>query len=232
MGLLLNCEKLSKFYGPFPAVVNIDLNIESDKIIGLLGPNGSGKTTFMKLAAGLLTPTMGNISILGNPVGEETKKIVSYLPDSTYLSNWMTVKDAVNFFKDFYFDFSEIKAYEMLENLKINPKIKLKALSKGNREKVQLILVMARDARLYLLDEPIAGVDPAARDYILDTIITNRSPGSSVIISTHLIYDIEPVLTDFLFINRGEIFMQNTVEAARNYYGKSIDQLFREVFRC
>lgn len=232
MGLLLNCEKLSKFYGPFPAVVNIDLNIESDKIIGLLGPNGSGKTTFMKLAAGLLTPTMGNISILGNPVGEETKKIVSYLPDSTYLSNWMTVKDAVNFFKDFYFDFSEIKAYEMLENLKINPKIKLKALSKGNREKVQLILVMARDARLYLLDEPIAGVDPAARDYILDTIITNRSPGSSVIISTHLIYDIEPVLTDFLFINRGEIFMQNTVEAARIYYGKSIDQLFREVFRC
>ena len=232
MGLLLNCEKLSKFYGPFPAVVNIDLNIESDKIMGLLGPNGSGKTTFMKLAAGLLTPTMGNISILGNPVGEETKKIVSYLPDSTYLSNWMTVKDAVNFFKDFYFDFSEIKAYEMLENLKINPKIKLKALSKGNREKVQLILVMARDARLYLLDEPIAGVDPAARDYILDTIITNRSPGSSVIISTHLIYDIEPVLTDFLFINRGEIFMQNTVEAARNYYGKSIDQLFREVFRC
>ena len=232
MGLLLNCEKLSKFYGPFPAVVNIDLNIESDKIIGLLGPNGSGKTTFMKLAAGLLTPTMGNISILGNPVGEETKKIVSYLPDSTYLSNWMTVKDAVNFFKDFYFDFSEIKAYEMLENLKINPKIKLKALSKGNREKVQLILVMARDARLYLLDEPIAGVDPAARYYILDTIITNRSPGSSVIISTHLIYDIEPVLTDFLFINRGEIFMQNTVEAARNYYGKSIDQLFREVFRC
>lgn len=232
MGLLLNCEKLSKFYGPFPAVVNIDLNIESDKIIGLLGPNGSGKTTFMKLAAGLLTPTMGNISILGNPVGEETKKIVSYLPDSTYLSNWMTVKDAVNFFKDFYFDFSEIKAYEMLENLKINPKIKLKALSKGNREKVQLILVMARDARLYLLDEPIAGVDPAARDYILDTIITNRSPGSSVIISTHLIYDIESVLTDFLFINRGEIFMQNTVEAARNYYGKSIDQLFREVFRC
>ena len=232
MGLLLNCEKLSKFYGPFPAVVNIDLNIESDKIIGLLGPNGSGKTTFIKLAAGLLTPTMGNISILGNPVGEETKKIVSYLPDSTYLSNWMTVKDAVNFFKDFYFDFSEIKAYEMLENLKINPKIKLKALSKGNREKVQLILVMARDARLYLLDEPIAGVDPAARDYILDTIITNRSPGSSVIISTHLIYDIEPVLTDFLFINRGEIFMQNTVEAARNYYGKSIDQLFREVFRC
>lgn len=232
MGLLLNCEKLSKFYGPFPAVVNIDLNIESDKIIGLLGPNGSGKTTFMKLAAGLLTPTMGKISILGNPVGEETKKIVSYLPDSTYLSNWMTVKDAVNFFKDFYFDFSEIKAYEMLENLKINPKIKLKALSKGNREKVQLILVMARDARLYLLDEPIAGVDPAARDYILDTIITNRSPGSSVIISTHLIYDIEPVLTDFLFINRGEIFMQNTVEAARNYYGKSIDQLFREVFRC
>lgn len=232
MGLLLNSEKLSKFYGPFPAVVNIDLNIESDKIIGLLGPNGSGKTTFMKLAAGLLTPTMGNISILGNPVGEETKKIVSYLPDSTYLSNWMTVKDAVNFFKDFYFDFSEIKAYEMLENLKINPKIKLKALSKGNREKVQLILVMARDARLYLLDEPIAGVDPAARDYILDTIITNRSPGSSVIISTHLIYDIEPVLTDFLFINRGEIFMQNTVEAARNYYGKSIDQLFREVFRC
>ena len=232
MGLLLNCEKLSKFYGPFPAVVNIDLNIESDKIMGLLGPNGSGKTTFMKLAAGLLTPTMGNISILGNPVGEETKKIVSYLPDSTYLSNWMTVKDAVNFFKDFYFFFSEIKAYEMLENLKINPKIKLKALSKGNREKVQLILVMARDARLYLLDEPIAGVDPAARDYILDTIITNRSPGSSVIISTHLIYDIEPVLTDFLFINRGEIFMQNTVEAARNYYGKSIDQLFREVFRC
>jgi len=190
MGLLLNCEKLSKFYGPFPAVVNIDLNIESDKIIGLLGPNGSGKTTFMKLAAGLLTPTMGNISILGNPVGEETKKIVSYLPDSTYLSNWMTVKDAVNFFKDFYFDFSEIKAYEMLENLKINPKIKLKALSKGNREKVQLILVMARDARLYLLDEPIAGVDPAARDYILDTIITNRSPGSSVIISTRIMLTI------------------------------------------
>ncbi|MFQ9516310.1 MAG: ABC transporter ATP-binding protein [Eubacterium sp.] len=232
MSVLFQCKDLVKKYGSFRALNGLNLEVESGQIIGLLGPNGSGKTTLIKIANGLLTPTEGEIIIKGNKIGKETKKIVSYLPERTYLNNWMKVKDMIAFFEDFYADFDSNKAYDMLEKLNINKNDKLKTMSKGTKEKVQLILVMSRNADLYFLDEPIGGVDPAARDYILNTIITNYNPQASVIISTHLISDIENILDDVVMIKNGELVMHKKVDEIREEYGKSVDEVFREVFRC
>ena len=194
MNPILECRNLVKKYGYKEALSNLDLTVERGKIVGLLGPNGSGKTTLIKLSNGLLSPTSGELLIDGKPVGVETKKIVSYLPERTYLNSWMKVSNIIDFFTDFYDNFDKNKAYEMLERLHINPKDQLKTMSKGTKEKVQLILVMSRKADLYLLDEPIGGVDPAARDYILNTIISNYNPDGTILISTHLISDIEQIL--------------------------------------
>ena len=206
--------------------------MEKGKIIGLLGPNGSGKSTFIKLCNGILQPTKGEILIGGHEVGVETKKIVSYLPERTYLDDNMSPVQMINFFSDFYEDFDADKAFDMLSSLKVNPKDKMKTMSKGTKEKVQLILVMSRQAKLYMLDEPIGGVDPAARDYILRTIISNYNPEASVIISTHLITDIEQVLDEVIFIQNGDLKLHKTVDEIRSIEGKSVDALFREVFRC
>ncbi|HBJ1648502.1 TPA: ABC transporter ATP-binding protein [Clostridium botulinum] len=229
---ILECKNLVKNYGGKQALKGIDLTINRGRIVGLLGPNGSGKSTLIKLANSLLTPNSGEILINGNKPGVETKKIVSYLPERTYLNDWMKVSDIINLFKDFYKDFNSDKAYDMLKNLNINPNDKLKTMSKGTKEKVQLILVMSRDAELYFLDEPIAGVDPAARDYILNTIINNYNENATVIISTHLISDIEQVLDDVVFISYGEIYLTKSVDKIREEHGKSVDALFREVFKC
>lgn len=232
MDKILECKSLTKKYSSVTALDNINLSVPKGKIIGLLGPNGSGKTTLIKSASGLLVPSSGEILVDGKKPGIETKKIVSYLPENTYLNMWMKVKDILHYFSDFYEDFSISKAYDMLSSLGIDENQKLKEMSKGTKEKVQLILVMSREAKLYLLDEPIAGVDPAARDYILNTIITNYSEGATVIISTHLIYDIEKTLDEFIFVSKGKIVMQATTDSVREEQGKSVDQLFREVFRC
>lgn len=232
MSELMRCNSLSKSYtkGVF-ALKDIDLTFERGKIIGLLGPNGSGKTTLIKLLCGLLTPTDGEILINGIKPSVETKKIVAYLPDTSYLNSWMTVEQIVNMFTDFYEDFRQELAYDMLTKLGITPSAKLKTLSKGNKEKVCLILVMSRNAQLYVLDEPIAGVDPATRDYIISTIINNYNPEASVLISTHLIQDIEQVLDDVVFIKDGSIVLHNTVDEIREEHSKSVDDLFREVFK-
>lgn len=232
MSVLFECKDLKKKYGKKEALKGINLQIESGQIVGLLGPNGSGKTTLIKLANGLLTPSEGEITINGNDIGVETKKRVSYLPERTYLNNWMKVKQMIDYFSDFYEDFDSARAYDMLAKLNINPDDKLKTMSKGTKEKVQLILVMSRNADVYFLDEPIGGVDPAARDYILNTIITNYNPDSTVIISTHLISDIEKVLDDVVMIKDGELVMHRTVDDIREEYGKSVDEVFREVFKC
>lgn len=232
MDNILECRNLTKNYAAVSALQNINLSVPKGRIVGLLGPNGSGKTTLIKMAAGLLVPTAGEILIDGMRPGVETKKIVSYLPEQTYLSMWMTVGDVLNYFMDFYEDFNLSRARDMLNALGIDEKQKLKTMSKGTKEKVQLILVMSREAKLYLLDEPIAGVDPAARDYILNTIITNYSSDATIIISTHLIYDIERILDEFIFISNHTILMQAETDAIREEQGKSVDQLFREVFRC
>lgn len=229
---ILECRNLVKTFANAEALKGINLTIRRGRIVGLLGPNGSGKSTLIKLANGLLTPSSGEILIGGNKPGIETKKIVSYLPERTYLNDWMKVSDIINFFQDFYDNFNPKKAYNMLEKLNINPNDKLKTMSKGTKEKVQLILVMSRDADLYLLDEPIAGVDPAARDYILNTIITNYNPNATIIICTHLISDIERILDDVVFISYGNIFLTKSVDEIRENEGKSVDALFREVFRC
>ncbi|MBQ3074183.1 MAG: ABC transporter ATP-binding protein [Ruminococcus sp.] len=231
MSELLRCEKLTKCYGTKTALDEIDLCLESGKIIGLLGPNGSGKTTLIKLINGLLTPTSGSITVCSEKPGPKSRVNVAYLPDNSYLNNWMTVKKIVDYFKDFYEDFREDLAYEMFERLGITPETRLKSLSKGNKEKVCLILVMSRNAKLYVLDEPIAGVDPAARDYVISTIINNYNPDATVLISTHLISDIEQVLDEVVFINNGHIVLQKTVDQIREENGKSVDDLFREVFR-
>ena len=232
MDNILECRNLTKNYTAVRALQNINLSVPKGKIVGLLGPNGSGKTTLIKLAAGLLAPTAGDILIDGMKPGIETKKIVSYLPEQTYLSMWMTVEDVLNYFMDFYEDFNIARAREMLVALGIDEKQKLKTMSKGTKEKVQLILVMSREAKLYLLDEPIAGVDPAARDYILNTIITNYNSDATIIISTHLIYDIERILDEFIFISNHSVLMQAETDTIRQEQGKSVDQLFREVFGC
>lgn len=232
MSVLLECNHLTKKYGSVVALDDVSLKIEGGKIIGLLGPNGSGKTTLIKIANGLLTPTSGELVIKGMNIGKETKKIVSYLPERTYLNMNMKVKEAIRFFKDFYEDFREEKALEMLQNLDINLNDKLSTMSKGTKEKVQLILVMSREADVYFLDEPIGGVDPAARDYILNTIITNYNPQASVIISTHLISDIEKILDEVVMVKKGTLVMQKSVDGIREEYGKSVDEVFREVFKC
>lgn len=231
MSEVLRCENLTKCYGRLVAVNNFSLSLESGKIIGLLGPNGSGKTTFIKIINGLLQPNSGSITICGNKVGVESKKLVSYLPDNIYLNTWMRIEQIVEQFADFYQDFRTELAYQMLARLGIDPKRKLKTLSKGNKEKVALILVMSRNARLYVLDEPIAGVDPATRDYIISTIINNYNPESSVIISTHLISDIEEILDDVIFIKDGNLVMHKSADDIRSETGSSVDALFREVFR-
>lgn len=231
MAELLRCDGITKKYGPLIALNNIDLSIEGGRIIGLLGPNGSGKTTLIKLINGLLTPTSGSLTVCGGAPGVETKKVVAYLPDSNYLNSWMTVGQLVDMFCDFYEDFRRDTAIEMLTRLGITTGVRLKTLSKGNKEKVSLILVMSRSAKLYVLDEPIAGVDPATRDYIISTIIGNYNPEASVIISTHLISDIEQVLDEVIFINNGNIVLHKSVDAIRVESGKSADELFREVFK-
>lgn len=232
MEQLLNCQNLTKRYGYKTALDNIDLSLERGRIIGLLGPNGSGKTTLIKLINGLLAPSSGSIAINGFASGPETKKIVSYLPERTYFNSWMKVTDILNFFCDFYEDFDRNRAADMLRRLGIDENERLGAMSKGTKEKVQLIMVMSRDAQLYCLDEPIGGVDPAARDYILQTIITNYNEHASVLISTHLIADIENVLDDVIFIQNGHIRLHASVDEIREQEGKSVDALFREVFRC
>ena len=239
---LLTCEGLTKSYQKGTnALDNIELHIGFGRIVGLLGPNGSGKTTLIKLANGLLQPTAGSIKIAGMDPGPDTKAIVSYLPDAAWLPDWMRVEQLVEMFRDFYGTPSQAKAYigfdadkanEMLARLNIAPNARLKTLSKGNKEKVQLILAMSRNARLYLLDEPIGGVDPAARDYILNTILTNYSRDASVIISTHLIEDVEPVLDEAVFLKNGRIFAHRSVDELRETEGMSVDAYFREVFKC
>ncbi len=232
MSNILECQSLVKKYGLKTALSGIDLKIEPGHITGLLGPNGSGKSTLIKLINGLLVPDSGSIKINGLTPGVETKRIVSYLPERSYLDNASRVKDIIVFFEDFYDNFNKEKAYEMLSHLNINPNDRLKTMSKGTKEKVQLILVMSRDAELYCLDEPIAGVDPAARDYILNTIISNYNENASIIISTHLISDIENILDDIVFISNGEVKLKSTVDDIRFKEGKSVDALFREVFKC
>ena len=231
MSTILKCENVTKKYANVTAVKNLSLEITSGKIIGLLGPNGSGKTTLIKMINGLLQPNEGTIEICGHEPGVESKKLVAYLPDNNFLNSSMTVSQIVSYFSDFYADFRPERAYQMLENLGITPDKKLKTLSKGNKEKVALILVMSRNAKLYVLDEPIAGVDPATRDYIMSTIINNYNPEASVIISTHLISDIEQVLDEVLFIQRGSIVLHKSVDQIREENEMSVDALFREVFK-
>lgn len=232
MSELVKIEGLTKVYTNKRALNSINLVIPEGKIVGLLGPNGSGKSTMIKLINGLLEPTSGSIMIKGNKPGIETKKIVSYLPERTYLNDWMNVQEILDFFADFYIDFNMNRAIEMLANLKISLNQKLKTMSKGTKEKVQLILVMAREADLYILDEPIGGVDPAARDYIIKTIINNYSEKSSIIIATHLIQEIESICDEVVFLSQGNIILQGNVDEIREEKGKSIDALFREVFVC
>lgn len=231
MSELLKCVNLTKSYGNLTAVDELNLSVQSGKIIGLLGPNGSGKTTLIKMINGLLTPTSGELYVNGLKPGVETRKIVSYLPDNNFLNSYMTAEQIIEMFADFYEDFRPELAYEMLEKLGVSKTMKLKTLSKGNKEKVCLILIMSRNALLYVLDEPIAAVDPATRDYIVSTIINNYNPEASVIISTHLISDIEPILDEAIFINNGKIVLHKTVDEIREQSGKSVDEVFREVFR-
>ena len=233
MSEILTCEALTKRYEKDKTALDgVDLHVSFGRIVGLLGPNGSGKTTLIKLANGLLQPTGGSIKIAGMAPGPDTKALVSYLPDADWLPDWMRVEQLVEMFGDFYADFDPAKASEMLAKLNLSPKAKLKTLSKGNKEKVQLILAMSRNARLYLLDEPIGGVDPAARDYILNTILTNYSRDASVILSTHLIEDVEPVLDEAVFLKNGKVFAHRSVEELRETEGMSVDAYFREVFKC
>ncbi|MBQ5491095.1 MAG: ABC transporter ATP-binding protein [Treponema sp.] len=232
MNSVLECKNVTKKYLTKTALDSLNLEVPAGSIVGLLGPNGSGKTTLLKLAAGLLKPSSGEITVCGCKPGADSKAIVSYQPDKVYLNDWMTVADLVAMFADFYANFNKDKAYDMLKRLNINPSEKLKTLSKGTKEKVQLILTMSREVPLYMLDEPIGGVDPAARDYILETIIGNYSEHATVIISTHLISDIESVLGYALFLKEGKIVRQGEVESIRESTGMSIDALFREEFRC
>ena len=232
MSAILECINQSKKFKGLMAVSNLNIKLESGRIIGLLGPNGSGKTTLIKMISGLLTPASGSLLINGMEPGVETKKIVSYLPERTYFNNAMKVSEILKLFSDFYEDFDRVKAEDMLRRLDVNPAFKFKTLSKGTKEKVQLVMVMARRAKLYLLDEPIGGVDPAAREYILDTVISNYAEGASVLISTHLISDVERVLNDFIFLRYGQLIMQGNVQQVCSEQGKSLDEIFREVFRC
>lgn len=229
--MLIQCRDVWKSYGKKEALRGLNLQLESGRIVGLLGPNGSGKTTLIKILNGLLHPEQGTVLIGGMEPGADTKAMVSYLPDRPYFADWMKVKDLMDLFEDFYEDFDRLKAEGMCRMLQIDPEEKMKRLSKGTKEKVQLILVMSRRARLYLLDEPIAGVDPAARDFILSTILNNYNPEGTVLISTHLISDVERVLDEVVFIQNGQVVRQEMVDDIREKEGKSVDELFREVFR-
>ena len=229
---VLECKALTKNYGHLAALDGVDFAIEPGRIVGLLGHNGSGKTTLIKLANGLLTPTSGDILVCGMAPGKETHALVSYLPERTSIPTWMTTTQLLDFYQDFYADFRRDAAEEMLQHLNIQPRQHIKQMSKGTREKVQLIMVMSRAAKLYLLDEPIGGVDPATRDYILSTIIGNYNPEAAVVISTHLISDVEKVLDDVIFINQGRVMLQSSVDQIREEKGMSVDELFREVFKC
>lgn len=229
---LLECNGLTKKYGHIVALEDVTFRVEPGRIIGLLGPNGSGKTTLMKLANGLLRPTGGTLTICGAAPGKESHAVVSYLPERTSIPLWMTAEQLMDFYQDFYRDFRRDAAEEMLAHLKIQPKQRIKQMSKGTREKVQLIMVMSRAAKLYLLDEPIGGVDPATRDYILSTIIGNYNPEATVVISTHLISDVEKILDEAIFVNQGRVVLQASVDQIREEKGMSVDALFREVFKC
>ena len=228
---LIECRGLYKSYGLRPALSGVDLEVGPGRIVGLLGPNGSGKTTLIKLLCGLLQPTRGELAVDGSAIGPYTKSVVSYLPDRMYFADWMKASDLFDLFRDFYSDFQYEKAIDMCRSLGVDPGDRLKSMSKGTKEKVQLVLVMARNARLYLLDEPIAGVDPAARDFILRTILTNYNEEGTVLISTHLISDVEKVLDEAIFLKEGKIMLHATVDDIREREGKSVDALFREIFR-
>ena len=233
MNPILECRNLSKKYGNhFYALNDLTLSLDSGQIVGLLGPNGSGKTTLIKLINGLLNPSSGEVLIDGKAPGVDTKRIVSYLPERTYLDESMKVRDIIRFFADFYDNFITDRAYQMLSDLEISADARLRTLSKGTKEKVQLILVMSRDAKLYILDEPIGGVDPAARDYILHTILANYNEESTILLSTHLIHDIENILDRVVFLKEGRLAMNAPVDDIRMEQGRSVDTLFREVFRC
>lgn len=232
MDCVLKATGLTKRYHRTPALDDLNLELPSGKIIGLLGPNGSGKTTFMKMAAGLLTPTAGEMTICGEQIGPKSKALVSYLPDRTCFGKGRKVTQLLDFFEDFYADFDRVRAEQMLAALGIDSSVRFGTLSKGTQEKVQLVLTMSRRARLYLLDEPIGGVDPAARDYILNTIINNYDPSATVLISTHLISDVERVLDEFLFLHQGRVIRKGEADTVREETGKSLDELFREVFKC
>lgn len=229
---LLECKNLTKSYGNHIALSDVSFQIDAGHIIGLLGPNGSGKTTLIKLIAGLLGATSGSVYVREEPIGPRSKSIISYLPDHSYLDGNMRVQNIIDFFADFYADFDPLRAYDMMAKLQINPRQKLKTLSKGTQEKVQLILVMSRHADLYILDEPLAGVDPAARDYILDTILSNYDENASILISTHLISDIENILDEVIFVQDGILHTHASVDELRERDNKSIDTIFREVFKC
>lgn len=231
---VLVCRDLCKSYKKgSPVLTGMNITLPAGKIVGLLGPNGCGKSTLIKLISGLLVPDSGEIYVCGQPRSEKTNSLISYLPERTYFNNWMRVSELVDYFCDFYEDFDKALAEKMLWELRIDPSSKLKALSKGTKEKVQLVMVMARRAKLYLLDEPIAGVDPAARDYILSTIIGSYNKDATVLITTHLIYDIEPILDEFAFIGYGgQVVLSGVADEVRAEQGKSLDEIFREVFRC
>ena len=231
MSEILRCEQVTKRYGNTVALDEVSFVLEGGKIVGLLGPNGSGKTTLIKLINGLLTPEGGKLTVCGQTPGTETKKLVSYLPDNIYLNSWMTAQQIVDYFKDFYEDFRPELALEMMERLGISPKSRLKTLSKGNKEKVCLILTMSRNAKLYVLDEPIAGVDPAARDYVISTILAAHNPDSVVLISTHLIADIEGILDEVLFVQNGKLVLHKATSEICSEEGATVDGLFREVFK-
>ena len=232
MEYCLETKGLTKHFGANRALENVNLTVAPGRVVGLLGPNGSGKTTLIKLANGLLTPTSGELRICGALPGAETHAVVSYLPDRCCLPEWMSAEQLMDFYGDFYADFDRARARDMMARLGLHPEMKVSQMSKGTKEKVQLILVMSRRARLYLLDEPIGGVDPATRDYILDTIIRNYDENASVVISTHLIADVENVLDDVIFLREGKVSLQASVDDIRAQYGKSVDALFREVFKC
>ena len=229
---LIVCAGLTKTYGSVKALDNLNLSLSGGRFVGLLGPNGSGNTTLIKLINGLIQPTSGSVLVDGQAPGVHTHSVVSYLPDRAYLNDWMRVSDLMDFFADFYEDFDRVKANDMLQSLHINALDRLKTMSKGTKEKEQLILTMSRKAKLFLLDEPIAGVDPAARDYILNTILSNYSEDAAVLLSTHLIADIERVLDEVIFLKNGVMTLHESVDTIREEHGKSVDMLFREVFAC
>ena len=229
---ILECHDLTKRYGSVTALDHVNLNIESGRIVGLLGPNGSGKTTLIKIGCRILQPTSGEIRIAGEQPDTLTKKIVAYLPDRNFLQEWMKVSDVLSFYQDFFEDFERTRAEALLSQLSIDPSMRLKQLSKGNREKVQLIVTMSRNAKVFFLDEPIAGVDPAARDYILKTILASYNQEALILISTHLIADVENILDEAVFLKQGQIFLHKSTDEIRQETGKSVDEYFREVYAC